>query len=287
MRSASRKMARRSACLRNLVFVGLAAGLCASGTAAASNITLTPFGTTGANPGINEHWVQVTSTWQGPDYNSSGATATELDGISSINDAKAALALKPGDSGYVASVSGTYSGPINYGNAAWNTDPNGGGTYGTSTLVPLFNANTPASSQIDYAGDLSGYVYLSAGLYNFGVLADDGMQFTLSGANGNSQTMSLNGLNTHTYTYFGSNVNVSSGLYKYNLIGYNRIQDGELRLLDSLSSPWNLQTVSSSAFYTSVAPVPLPASAWLFGSGLIGLCGVARRRTRRRAAASA
>lgn len=34
----------------------------------------------------------------------------------------------------------------------------------------------------------------------------------------------------------------------------------------------------SMGTFTFVSPVPLPAAAWLFGSGLIGLAGVARRR---------
>ncbi|HAB17468.1 MAG TPA: hypothetical protein DCE44_13580, partial [Verrucomicrobiales bacterium] len=30
--------------------------------------------------------------------------------------------------------------------------------------------------------------------------------------------------------------------------------------------------------FTFASPVPLPAAAWLFGSGVIGLAGLARRR---------
>jgi len=34
----------------------------------------------------------------------------------------------------------------------------------------------------------------------------------------------------------------------------------------------------NSMYVTSIQAVPLPAAAWLFGSGLLGLCGLARRR---------
>lgn len=37
------------------------------------------------------------------------------------------------------------------------------------------------------------------------------------------------------------------------------------------------------AMWGSTAPVPLPAAAWLFGSGVIGLVGLARRKMRARA----
>ena len=43
---------------------------------------------------------------------------------------------------------------------------------------------------------------------------------------------------------------------------------------------WNSAWVMDNAVLTKVAsaPVPLPAAAWLFGSGLLGLAGVARRK---------
>lgn len=40
---------------------------------------------------------------------------------------------------------------------------------------------------------------------------------------------------------------------------------------------WNLSSTGELT-YTAVSAVPVPAAAWLFGSGLLGLVGVARRR---------
>lgn len=34
----------------------------------------------------------------------------------------------------------------------------------------------------------------------------------------------------------------------------------------------------ASIYYNNISPVPLPAAAWLFGSALLGLVGVARRK---------
>lgn len=35
---------------------------------------------------------------------------------------------------------------------------------------------------------------------------------------------------------------------------------------------------TTSAYFAGSTPVPLPAAAWLFGSGLLGLAGIARRK---------
>jgi len=39
-------------------------------------------------------------------------------------------------------------------------------------------------------------------------------------------------------------------------------------------------TGANLAMVTNVSAVPVPAAAWLFGSGLLGLIGVARRQGR-------
>jgi hypothetical protein len=47
----------------------------------------------------------------------------------------------------------------------------------------------------------------------------------------------------------------------------------------SQSSPTSLFYEITGGYSTELAPVPLPAAVWLFGSGLLGLIGIARRKT--------
>lgn len=44
------------------------------------------------------------------------------------------------------------------------------------------------------------------------------------------------------------------------------------------SNIYSVSFTDSVAFMTNVSPVPLPAALWLFGSGLIGLVAIARRK---------
>lgn len=45
-----------------------------------------------------------------------------------------------------------------------------------------------------------------------------------------------------------------------------------------LTPPFPGQTPAFGGIITPVSPIPVPAAVWLFGSGLLGLVGVARRR---------
>ncbi|WP_141694756.1 VPLPA-CTERM sorting domain-containing protein [Candidatus Thiodiazotropha endoloripes] len=49
----------------------------------------------------------------------------------------------------------------------------------------------------------------------------------------------------------------------------------------SISLPDGLGYTSDSGVFLSVNPVPIPAAAWLFGSGLLGFIGVSRRNRNR------
>jgi hypothetical protein len=50
---------------------------------------------------------------------------------------------------------------------------------------------------------------------------------------------------------------------------------------DATNVDWSLSSQSTTSYSMTVsnAVVPVPAAAWLFGSGLLGLVGIARRRT--------
>jgi hypothetical protein len=93
--------------------------------------------------------------------------------------------------------------------------------------------------------------------------------------------------NTYDYVGGGSGAPVNTG----GAIGGNPMQAGPLQ---GFSANFNVGTISPTGYSTTTslaancnfdpsgnlcAPaVPVPAAAWLFGSGLLGLMGVARRR---------
>ena len=223
--------------------------------------------------GANSHWVQVQDGWQGPSDFSQA-----YGGISSLQDASAALALVSDDAGFLRGADAVMS-TIDAGNDWFNQDH--AALWGAANMPPLFA--TGDSLQENYAAHVWGYLAVpTAGEYNFGVLSDDGFAFTLWGANA-SQSMSLDGLNPPDRWGFDSDISMQPGLYRFDLVGYNRLEAGVLNLgwwYGPTTS--NFGIIPQANLYTA-APVPVPAAVWLFGSGLLGLIGVARRKAGRRA----
>jgi hypothetical protein len=63
------------------------------------------------------------------------------------------------------------------------------------------------------------------------------------------------------------------------LLGFGQDAQGELYLLVTNS----LGPSGSTGEIFKISAVPIPAAVWLFGSGLVGLAGVARRRMKGKA----
>ena len=76
--------------------------------------------------------------------------------------------------------------------------------------------------------------------------------------------------------------NVDSDGVDINLVFVNPLTPTQSTLLDLNASKWSLGgTGTNNSFRSgSISPVavPIPAAVWLFGSGLIGLVAVARRK---------
>ncbi len=47
---------------------------------------------------------------------------------------------------------------------------------------------------------------------------------------------------------------------------------------DDTNATWTFSTSSLNSYSMSIAAVPVPAAVWLFGTGLLGLVGIARRK---------
>lgn len=96
-------------------------------------------------------------------------------------------------------------------------------------------------------------------------------------------------------TYYGNALTYSYtvGLIPVNPFGYNELSSPGLTPFDDIyGNPRGVFTVTwaepgyqeligtawGSFRFAAAAPVPVPAAVWLFGSGLLGLAGVARRK---------
>lgn len=77
--------------------------------------------------------------------------------------------------------------------------------------------------------------------------------------------------------YDDGNAYVPATGYFYETQGTDRSVHSSYLETTSVSS-YNMYTASLLVRYVDVAPVPVPAAVWLFGSGLVGLIGIARRK---------
>ena len=76
--------------------------------------------------------------------------------------------------------------------------------------------------------------------------------------------------------------NLDSDGVDISLVFVNPLSPTQPTLLDLITSKWSLGGTGANNLFRSggISPVavPIPAAVWLFGSGLIGLVAVARRK---------
>lgn len=209
-------------------------------------------------------------------------------------------AIAAGNNPYVTATASTV-GAVSYSNNIYNNTINNGG-YGNSwapdynrTLTPIVGGvnscnvateNTaPCTGEQNYAAVFTGYIYVAtAGVYDFGVFADDGFLFNLLGANNTSLSMNHNSVvgspGRDMYSLANENgstgINLDVGYYGIDMSYFNREEAGVIDLgwRGPGATAWSV--IDDGSLYNKV---PEPSSIALIGLGLLGLWG--SRKTRR------
>ena len=165
------------------------------------------------------------------------------------------------------SMSGTISGPV-----SGTFDGSGTGTLDDSGTLTLNYSSHSTTSYTDMTTDNTD---VFSGTW-------DGVN-TLSGTSGTTTSNScqnnggaINGCNYLTTGQTNSYDSVSDPIvFDLNMGGTTTFEASRTDSSTGAVSDMNFTLNTTSA---NVSPVPLPAAAWLFGSSLVGLGGVCRRR---------
>jgi len=152
-------------------------------------------------------------------------------------------------------------------------------TWGAIGALPaeLFAGTT--GPQNNWTAHYTGYLRITdPGDYNFGVLYDDGFFLRIFGANGATVEISSDFLSPRDRLGFASDLALNTGLYRFELGAYDRLQVGAVNLAWMQNGRW--VTVPTENLVTDPVPIPTPATAGLLLAALGALAVVRRKRKR-------
>jgi len=151
----------------------------------------------------------------------------------------------------------------------WSTD------WGAVSPMP------DAIPEQNWTARYDGYLRIAdAGLYNFGVLYDDGFFLRIHGADGQVVEISSDFvLSARDRLGFDEDLLLSEGLYRFELGAYNRLQAGVVQLAwQRGTNPWEL--VPTEHLVTDPTRIPLPGTLAMIALGGIGFVASRKRSIR-------
>ena len=152
-------------------------------------------------------------------------------------------------------------------------------TWGAVGALPaeLFAGTT--GPQNNWTAHYTGYLRITdPGDYNFGVLYDDGFFLRIWGANGATVEISSDFLSPRDRLGFASDLALDTGLYRFELGAYDRLEVGAVNLAWLQDGRW--VTVPTEHLVTDPVPIPTPATATLLLAALGALAVVRMKRKR-------
>lgn len=255
--------------LRNALSLSLLLGL----TAPAHALLLTPQydGLYQNGDGANSYWVQVIDDWRG---NLKGDQSWGT-GIWGLSDHAQVMGLADNDP-FVMQTLTTRVDQINFADQRFIDE--WGTSWSTPLLAPIFTG-TSDQNQDNWASSFWGYIAITTpGAYNFGVLFDDGFRFSLYGAGGDSQSILRDGLNPRERLGFSEDLQLSTGLYGFQLDAYERLEAGAVQLAWFTPGANDWALVPQAHLFASPIPEPSVPMLLLAGLAAFGL-GVRRLRS--------